>query len=73
MHAIIVTRLDIVHAVVKVSRFMDNPGRAHWNAVKHIFRYLVGTQDHDITFAPDEVSSLLGYTDSDYGGCTRDS
>ena len=51
------------------NRFMHNPGRADWNAVKHIFRYLVGTKDYGIAFAPDEPSSLVGYTDSDYGGC----
>ena len=33
------------------------------------FCYLAGTQDYGITFAPDEPSSLIGYTDSDYGGC----
>jgi hypothetical protein len=37
-----------------VSRFMHNPGRPHWNAVKHIFRYLVGTQDYGIRFGPNE-------------------
>jgi hypothetical protein len=31
--------------------------------MKHIFRYLVGTQDYDIKFGP------VGYTNSDYAGC----
>jgi hypothetical protein len=69
MYAMVVTWPNIAHAVSVVSRFMHNPGRLHWNAVKHIFRYLVGTQDHNITFEPDEPSSLVGFTDSDYGGC----
>ena len=64
MYAMVATRPDIAHAVGIVSRFMHNPGRAHWNAVKHIFGYLVG-----IAFAPDEPSSLVGYTASDYRGC----
>ena len=42
MYAMVATRPDIAHAVVIVSRFMHNPGRAHWNVVKHISRYLVG-------------------------------
>lgn len=35
-----VTRPDIQFAVNMVSRFNANPGRAHWNAVKRILRYL---------------------------------
>ncbi|OUC41357.1 integrase core domain protein [Trichinella nativa] len=30
-------RPDICHAVAIVSRFSDNPGKAHWTAVKRIF------------------------------------
>jgi hypothetical protein len=69
MYAMVATRPDIAHVVGVVSRFIHNPGRLHWNAVKHIFRYLVGTQDHGITFGPDEPSSLVGFIDSDYAGC----
>jgi hypothetical protein len=52
-----------------VSIFMHNPGRPHWNVVNHIFRYLVGTQDYDINFGPNEPLGLVGFTDSDYAGC----
>jgi hypothetical protein len=48
---------------------MQNPGCPHWNAVKHIFRYLVGTQDYDIKFGLNEPLGPVGYTDSDYAGC----
>ena len=47
---------------------MHNLGRARWNIVKHIFRYLVGMDDFRITFAPDKPSSLVGYTDLNYKG-----
>jgi hypothetical protein len=65
----VATRPDIAHAVGVVSRFMHNPDRPHWNVVKHIFRYLVGTQDYGIKFGPKEPLGLVGYTDSDYAGC----
>ena len=68
MYAMVATRPDVAHVVGIVNRFMHNPGRAHWNVVKHIFRYLVGTKDYGIAFTLDEPSSLVGYTDSDYGG-----
>jgi hypothetical protein len=48
---------------------MHNPGRPHWNAVKHIFRYLVGTHDYGIKFGPNEPLGPVGFTDSDSAGC----
>ncbi|CAN0888961.1 Retrovirus-related Pol polyprotein from transposon TNT 1-94, partial [Linum grandiflorum] len=40
MYAMVCTRPDIAHAVGLVSRFLSNPGKTHWEAVKWIFRYL---------------------------------
>ncbi|KAI4305960.1 hypothetical protein L6164_029285 [Bauhinia variegata] len=34
MYAMVCTRPDIAHEVGVVSRFLSNPGREHWNAVK---------------------------------------
>ena len=36
---------DIAFTVSTLSRFNVNPGKAHWAAVKHLFRYLKGTMD----------------------------
>ena len=69
MYAMVATRLDISHAVGVISRFMHNPGRLHWNAVKHLFRYLACTKDHDILFGPNPTRGVVGYTDSDFAGC----
>ena len=43
MYAMMCCRPDIAHAVSQVSRFMAQLGREHWQALKGIFRYLVGT------------------------------
>jgi ATP-binding cassette subfamily B (MDR/TAP) protein 1 len=40
MYSMVCTRPDIAYEVGVVSRFMTNPGEAHWNAVKWILRYL---------------------------------
>ena len=40
MHAMIGTRPDICFAVGAVSKFMSDPGKEHWTAVKRILRYL---------------------------------
>ena len=44
------TRPDIAFAVSTVARFSANPGMAHWNAVKRVFRYLVGTRELWLTY-----------------------
>ncbi|GJR64776.1 retrovirus-related pol polyprotein from transposon TNT 1-94 [Tanacetum coccineum] len=55
---------DLVHAVGVVSRFLSNPGKKHWEAVKWIFRYLRGTSKLGITFG-NRKPMLVGFTDSD--------
>ncbi|CAM8978466.1 unnamed protein product [Rhodiola kirilowii] len=67
MYAMVCTRPDIAHAVGVVSRFLSNPGKKHWEAVKWIFRYMRGTFKLGITFG-NEKSIHVGYTDSDMAG-----
>ena len=43
MYAMVCTRPDIAHAMGVVSRYMVNPGKEHWGAVKWLLRYLRGT------------------------------
>ncbi|WP_337136303.1 hypothetical protein, partial [Staphylococcus aureus] len=43
MYAMVCTRLDIAHIVGVVSRYMNNPSKELWMAVKWILRYLRGT------------------------------
>lgn len=40
MYAMVSTRPDISFAVGVFSRFLANPGKEHWDAVKWILRYL---------------------------------
>jgi transposase InsO family protein len=67
MYAMVCTRPDIAHAVGVVSRFLSNPGREHWNAVKWIMRYLRGTSKLCLSFGSGKPM-LVGYTDSDMAG-----
>ena len=50
MYTMVYTRLDIDYAVGVVSRFMSNQGKAHWEAVKWILRYLRGTIEKCLYF-----------------------
>jgi len=43
MYAIVCTRPDIAHTVGIVSRYMGQPGKRHWKALKWILQYLIGT------------------------------
>ena len=65
MYAMISTGPDISHAVGVVSRYMENPRKEHWEAMKWVLRYLRGTNNYCITFegSNDEV---CGYVDSNF-------
>jgi hypothetical protein len=61
------TRPDIAHAVGVVSRYMNNLGKEHWEAVKWILKYLRGIANHVLCFGGSETV-LQGYVDSDMAG-----
>ena len=67
MYAMVCTRPDIAHAVGVVSRFLSNPGKQHWEAVKWIFRYLRRTSKLCLSFGRGKLV-LEGYTDADMAG-----
>ena len=64
MYVAVATCPDISFAVSTLSQFLDNLGEAHWEAVKHVFRYLKGTRDHALTYGT-EKQDLHGYTNAD--------
>ena len=65
MYAMIATRPDIAFGVGVVSRYMSNPSKKHWEAVKGIMRYLKATKSMCICYGSQDLS-VRGYTDSDY-------
>jgi hypothetical protein len=50
MYAMVCTRPDITHAVGVVSKYMNNPGKEHWEAIKWILMYLRGTATYALCF-----------------------
>jgi hypothetical protein len=64
MYASVTTRPDITFTVSTLSQFLENPGEAHWEAVKRVFCYLSGTCDLTLTYGG-ERQNLEGYTDAD--------
>eukprot|EP00253_Pinus_taeda_P007617 PITA_07617 len=69
MYAMVCTRLDIVHAVGVLSRFMSKPGKEHWKSMKRAFRYLHGTCDYGLCYQGrpglDRVLDIRGFVDAD--------
>lgn len=56
MYAMVCTRPDIAHAVGVVSKYMNNPGKEHWMAVKWILKYLKGTRNQALCFGGSNIS-----------------
>ena len=67
MYVMVCTRPDIAQAVGAVSRYMNNPGKLHWEAVKWILRYLRGTTGKALCFKGGDTI-LTGYVDADLAG-----
>ncbi|OAE18442.1 hypothetical protein AXG93_2376s1010 [Marchantia polymorpha subsp. ruderalis] len=69
MYLMVCIRPDIAFAMGKISRYMSNPEKVHWEAVKWIMRYLKSTLDYGLLFDGllYNAKSLFGYVDVDYG------
>jgi hypothetical protein len=65
------TRPDIAASTGQLARFLSKPKAHHWKAALHVLRYLCGSRDVGITYTGKAASPnvLVGYADSDWGGC----
>ncbi|GJV97282.1 retrovirus-related pol polyprotein from transposon TNT 1-94 [Tanacetum coccineum] len=68
MYLMVCTRPYIAYAASVVSRYMANPGKNHWEAVKWIFKYLRGTANVGLVYGIDRGNhvNVTGFVDSDY-------
>jgi hypothetical protein len=71
MYVMFFTRAYIAHALGFLSRYMNNPGKEHWEVVKWILRHLRGTDTHALCFGGLDIA-LHGYVDS-YMASDKDS
>ena len=46
----VATRPNIAFPVSLLAQFMENLGKVHWEAVKRVFRYLLGTKHWKLTY-----------------------
>ncbi|KAL3613382.1 hypothetical protein CASFOL_042795 [Castilleja foliolosa] len=69
MYAQVCTRPDIAFIVGMLGRYLSNHGMDHWIAAKRVLRYLQRTKDYMLTYKKSDQLEIIGYSDSDYGGC----
>jgi hypothetical protein len=64
-------RPDLTYSTNVLSRFIQNPGRPHWNALVHLLRYIIGTKKLGITYSRNAPGGLnpITFADSDYAAC----
>ncbi|XP_071704038.1 uncharacterized mitochondrial protein AtMg00810-like [Rutidosis leptorrhynchoides] len=63
------TRPDISYAVQQICLHMHDPKECHMQALRRIIKYLRGTISHGLQLTKSSLSSLVSYTDADWGGC----
>jgi hypothetical protein len=59
MYLMVCTRPDIAQAAGEVSRFLENPEKDPWNAVKRILRYVQGTMNCGLVLTGEESFKLV--------------
>ncbi|KAJ9536278.1 hypothetical protein OSB04_un000550 [Centaurea solstitialis] len=69
MYVQVCTRPDITFIVGVMGRYLSNPGMDHWRAAKRVMRYLKKTRDYMLTYRKSDSLGIVGYSDSDFGGC----
>ena len=64
------TRPDLCYITGYLSRFMQNPGKAHWEALIQVFRYLKTTSTLGLVYKHQNNNTLQlqGWCDADYNG-----
>jgi hypothetical protein len=70
LYAALGTRPDITYAVTALGRYVVQPSKLHWEAIKHLLRYLRGTDEYKLIIY-DSARSRLG-RDHDLITCFAD-
>lgn len=66
MYVMVCTRPNLAYKVSLVSRYMANPGKVHWQALKRIIRYIKGSLTMVLVYGrvmSDGEAEVEGYVD----------
>ncbi|XP_060965581.1 secreted RxLR effector protein 161-like [Cannabis sativa] len=69
IYLMVSTKPDLGYAMSVLNKYMENPGKVHWLAMKWVFRYLLGTTKVGLVYKRQNASTIIeGYSDLDYAG-----
>ena len=68
MYLMVCTRPDIASAVGILARYMQDPGKTHWEAAKRVLRYVQHTKKLGLHYGRRPSLEVVGFCDSDWGG-----
>ena len=70
MYFMVCTRPDLAYAASLISKFMSDPGKEHWRAVKWVLIYIRRTSGFGLVYRKNEecAEKLIGYCDADFYG-----
>ena len=60
----VATRPDIAYACSQLAQFLQNPGPAHWRALRRLYQYLKFTRDLSLVLGG-TPQRIVGYSDAD--------
>ena len=63
---VVVSRPDAAYAIGILAQFIQNPGLAHWEALKRLITYLGSTKDLWLTFGGRAKTLVEGFCDTDW-------
>ncbi|GJR40354.1 retrotransposon protein, putative, ty1-copia subclass [Tanacetum coccineum] len=68
MYLMVCSRPDITYVISVVSRYLANPGKNHWEAMKWILKYLQGTTNVGLVYGTNHGNhvDITSFVDSDY-------
>ena len=69
MYLMVSTRPDLAAPLGQLSRFLANPGKVHWEAVKKVLRYLRGTVSLGLRYVRTGSTEAVAYCDANWASC----
>lgn len=71
LYAATITRPDLAYCAGVLARYISKWSQAHYDAARHLLRYLRGTAHLCLRFDAEAGHRIvLGHADADWGGCT---
>lgn len=68
---LLITRVDITHAVTSLSQYMQEPRQSHMDAALKVLRFLKGSPGRGLMYRHDNVIKIVAHCDADWAACQK--